>query len=109
MGSCVRKDIKIVRLRCEKRSQSFPKKGQKTAFSSFFDFLKNSIRFKRNFLQSFSTPKYGSICAISINSYDWVSTESEGKDLSRLLYRICGGSGLGCDTNEPKLPTKTES
>ena len=33
------------------------------------------------------------MCAISINWYDWDWGESEEKNLSRLLYRICG-SGL---------------
>ena len=40
---------------------------------------KLSIRFERIFLLSFSTPYYAPMCAISINSYDWDSSESEGK------------------------------
>ena len=51
-GPCVLKGIKIVRLECEKRS----KLAQKQSFFDFFRFSqKLSIRFERNFLQSFYT------------------------------------------------------
>ena len=61
---CVRKGIKILWLGCEKHSQNTPKKGQKTAiFRLFFQFSqKLSIRFKRNFLQSFYTILESSRC-----------------------------------------------
>ena len=46
--------IKIVWLGCEKYSQNCPKIGQKQSFFDFFRFSqKLSIRFERNFLQSF--------------------------------------------------------
>ena len=34
------------------------------------------------------------MCAISINSYDWDSSESEGKRPMQTPYRICGSAYL---------------
>ena len=63
--------IKFLLLRCKQHNQSQPKNGQKTVNFRLFWFLqKLSIRFDDNFY-SHSTPYYGPLCAISINSYSW--------------------------------------
>ena len=100
-----------------------PKMAKK---QSFFDFLKNRPYDSSEILYSHSTPYYGPLCAISLNSYGWdvrniakfspkmakknshfsifsifsqtvltirTKASQKEKDLSRLLYRICG-SGL---------------
>ena len=76
---------------CAKASKSYdwnvrniaktsPKMAKKQPFFNCFRFFqKLSKRCERNFLQSFSTPYFGSLCAISSNSYDWDSSESKGK------------------------------
>ena len=103
-----------------------PKKAKKQSFFDFFDFLKNCPYDSNEIFYSHSTPYYGPLCAISLNSYGWdvrkniakfspkmakkshfsiflifsqtvhtirTKASQKEKDLSRLLYRICG-SGL---------------
>ena len=108
--------IKIVWLGYEKHSQKWPKNSQ---FSTFFGFLKNcSIRFERNFLQLFYAILESYMC--NFIKFVWLECEKQPnlaqkwpknshfsifsqtvhtirtkasqkeKDLSRLLYRICG-------------------
>ena len=108
--------IKIVWLGCEKHS---PKMAKKQPFFDFFRFSqKLSIRSERNFLQLFYTilesymcngikivwlgcekqPKNGqknshfSIFSIFSQTVHTIRTKAsqKEKDLSRLLYRICG-------------------
>ena len=55
-----------------------PNMAQKTAiFRFFFDFLKNCPYDSNEIFYSHSTPYYGPLCTISLNSYDWDSSESE--------------------------------
>ena len=68
--------IKFVWLRCEKHSQIWPKNGQKNSHFSFFSQTVHTIRTKAS---------------------------QKEKDLSRLLYRICG-SGF---TSIPKQKVLT--
>ena len=104
-----------------------PKMAKKQSFFDFFfDFLKNCPYDSNEIFYSHSTPYYGPLCAISLNSYGWdvrniakispkrakktvifrffsifsqtvhtirTKASQKEKDLSRLLYRICG-SGL---------------
>ena len=87
--------IKFVLLGCEKHGQNQPKNGQKTAiFRLFLVFAKtvHTIRTKISTVIFYTI--VWSMCAISINSYNWDCSESEGKDLSRLFYRICGSGCL---------------
>ena len=63
--------IKNVWLGCEKQpklSQKWPKNSH---FSIFFDFLKNCPYDSNEIFYSHSTPHYGPLCAISLNSYGW--------------------------------------
>ena len=92
-------------------------------FDFFFDFLKNCQYDSNEIFYSHSTPYYGPLCAISLNSYGLdvrniakfspkmakknshfsifsifsqtvhtirTKASQKEKDLSRLLYRICG-------------------
>ena len=68
-----------------KLAQNWPKNSHFRLFSIFAKTPYDS----NEIFYSHSTPYYCPLCAISSNSYDWDSSESEGKDLSRLLYRIC--------------------
>ena len=61
--------IKIVRLRCEKYSPKMAKK--QSFFDFFFDFLKNCPYDSNEIFCSHSTPYYGPLCAILLNSYGW--------------------------------------
>ena len=110
-----------------------PKMAKKLSFFDFIRFSqKLSLRFERNFLQSFYTILW-SLCAISSNSYGWdvrnlakfspnmdkkkqsfsifsifsqtvhtirTKASQKEKDLSQLLYRICG-SGFLCSPPSP--------
>ena len=101
-----------------------PKMAKKQSFFDFFfDFLKNCPYDSNEIFYSHSTPYYGPLCAISLNSYGWhveniakispkmakkqsffdffsifsktvhtirTKASQKEKDLSRLLYRICG-------------------
>ena len=58
--------IKIVWLRCEKHSQNYPKNGQKTAIFRLFSIFSKTVHTIRT------------------------KASQKEKDLSRLLYRICG-------------------
>ena len=93
--------IKFVWLGCEKQ----PKLAQKWPKKVIFRFSqKLSIRFEHKFLQSFSTPYYGPMCAISINSYgSGIRASQKEKDLSRLLYRICGSGLKGQKISIPEV------
>ena len=53
-------------------------KWQKTAFFRLFSIFSNSPYDSIDILYSHSTPYFGPICAMSSNSYDWDSSESEG-------------------------------
>ena len=49
-----------------------PKMAKKQPFFDFFfDFLKNCPYDSNEIFYSYSTPYYGPLCAISLNSYDW--------------------------------------
>ena len=48
-----------------------PKMAKKSHFSIFFDFLKNCPYDSNEIFYSHSTPYYGPLCAISLNSYGW--------------------------------------
>ena len=105
-----------------------PKIAKKVIFRFFFDFLKNCPYDSNEIFYSHSTPYYGPLCAISLNSYGWdvrniakfspkmakkshfsifsqtvhtirTKASQKEKDLSRLLYRICGS---GFFTSIPK-------
>ena len=89
-----------------------PKMAKKQSFFDFFfDFLKNCPYDSNEIFYSHSTPYYGPLCPISVNSYGWdvrniakfipkmaketvhtirTKASQKEKDLSRLLYRICG-------------------
>ena len=67
---------------CAKASKSYgwdvrniakisPKIAKKSHFSIFFDFLKNCPYDSNEIFYSHSTPYYGPLCAISLNSYGW--------------------------------------
>ena len=115
------KGIKIVWLGCWKQPKLAQKWPKNCHFSTFFDFLKNCLYDSNEIFYSHSTPYYGPLCAISLNSYGWdvrniakfspkmakkvfsifsifsqtvhtvrTKASQKGKDLSRLLYRICG-------------------
>ena len=60
----------------QKLAEKWPKNSH---FSTFYDFLKNCPYDSNEILYSRFTPYYGPLCAISSNSYDWDSSESEGK------------------------------
>ena len=66
----------------EKHSQNQPINGQ---FQTFLGVRKTC--------PNDSIETYGPACASASNSYDWDSSESERKELSRLHYRTCD-SGL---------------
>ena len=69
-----------------------PKMTKNRPILEFFQFfLKNSSRFEN----CLSTTCKGLICVIGSKSYDWDSSESEGKVRIRLLYRTCS-SGSRC-------------
>ena len=48
-----------------------PKMAKKQLFFIFFDFLKNCPYDSNEIFYSHSTPYYGPLCAISLNSYGW--------------------------------------
>ena len=48
-----------------------PKMAKKQPFFDFFDFLKNCSYDSNEIFYSHSTPYYGPLCAISLNSYGW--------------------------------------
>ena len=54
-------------------ANSSPKMAKKVIFRLFFDFLKNSIRFERNFLQSFYAIIWSYEC--SFNKFVWLGFE----------------------------------
>ena len=67
---------------CSKASKSYdwnvgnivkisPKMAKKVIFHFFFDFLKNCPYDSNEIFYSLSTPYYGPLCAISINSHGW--------------------------------------
>ena len=49
-------------------TQKWPKNSH---FSTFFDFLKNCPYDSNEIFYSYSTPYYGPLCTISLNSYCW--------------------------------------
>ena len=61
--------IKIVWLGCEKQPKLAQKWPKNSHFSTFFDFLKNCPYDSNEIFYSHSTPYYGPLCAISLNSY----------------------------------------
>ena len=63
--------IKIVWLGCEKQPKLAQKWPKNSHFSTFFDFLKNCPYDSNEIFYSHSTPYYGPLCAISLNSYGW--------------------------------------
>ena len=66
-------------------------------FSNVFCYVLFSKTVLRTIRAKFSTPQYGPMCAISINSYDsGIGASQKEKDLSRLLYRICGSGLKNC-------------
>ena len=48
-----------------------PKMAKNSQFLTFFDFCKNCPNYSNDFLYSHSTPYYGPLCAISLNSDGW--------------------------------------
>ena len=70
-GPCVCKGIKIVWLGCEKQPKLAQKWPKNSRFSTLFDFLKNCPYDSNEVFYSYSTPYYGPLCAISLNSYGW--------------------------------------
>ena len=56
-----------------------PKWPKNSDFSIFFSIFSKTVHTIRTKFSSHSTPSYGLMCAISINSYDWDWSESEGK------------------------------
>ena len=74
-----------------KISPKMAKISPKTAIFRLFSIFPKTVRSIRTkiFTVIFYTIVW-SMCAISINSYNWDWSESEEKDLSRLLYRKCG-------------------
>ena len=62
--------IKSVPLGCEKQ-RKLAQKWPNSHFSIFFDFLKNCLYDLNEIFYSHSTPYYGPLCAISLNSYGW--------------------------------------
>ena len=65
------KGIEIVWLGCEKQPKLAQKWPKNSHFSTFFDFLKNCPYDSNEIFYSYSTPYYGPLCAISLNSYGW--------------------------------------
>ena len=63
--------IKIVWLGCEKQPKLAQKWPKNSHFSTFFDFLKNCPYDSNEIFYSHSTPYYGPLCAILLNSYGW--------------------------------------
>ena len=108
-----------------------PKMAKKQPFFDIFSIFSKTVHtIRTKFFYSHSTPYYGPLCAISLNSYGWdvrniaqfspkmanknshfsifsifsqtvhtirTKASQKEKDLSRLLYRICG-SGWHCET-----------
>ena len=66
-------------------SPNLPENDQKTAIFQLFLFSENSIRFERNFLQSFYTI-LGSYMCNFIDRLTVIRESQMEKDLSRLLY-----------------------
>ena len=48
-----------------------PKMAEKLIFHFFFDFIRNFLYDSNEIFYSHSTPYYGPLCAISLNSYGW--------------------------------------
>ena len=71
-----------------------PKLAKKTVIFRLYSIFSKTVHTIRT---KFSTVIFytivGSMCAISINSYNWDSSESEGKRPKPTPYRICGS---GC-------------
>ena len=65
------KGIRIVWLGCEKQPKLAQKWPKTVIFRFFFDFLKNCPYDSNEIFYSHSTPYYGPLCAISLNSYGW--------------------------------------
>ena len=64
--------IKIVWLGVRNIAKCSPKMAKKQSFFDFFfDFLKNCPYDSNEIFYSHSTPYYGPLCAISLNSYGW--------------------------------------
>ena len=79
-GPCVRNGIEIIWLECEKHSQNSPKIIKKLPFLDFFPNFRENCPYDSNeILYSHFTPYYDHIYARASKSYDWDSSELEGK------------------------------
>ena len=56
---------------CEKRSQNWPKNGEKHIFSTLYDFLKNCPYDLNEIFYSIFTLFQGPICAMASKLYGW--------------------------------------
>ena len=84
--------IKVTLLGCQRHSKNKPKNGHKTAIFRHFSFFAKIIHtIRTNFCTAIlqHIMVMCSFCAISSNSYDWDSSESEGKRPKPTPLLIC--------------------